>query len=98
MEARAGAEHGGEAGLVGRAAMHLQGPSSRTPNFSIGPISTWEIDLADRLIQSPAPDPREMKEQVLDSMDIERERGITIKAPTCRLNYKAKDGSDNCSI
>ena len=37
---------------------------------------------------------REMKEQVLDSMDIERERGITIKAQTVKLNYKSKDGTE----
>ena len=37
---------------------------------------------------------REMKEQVLDSMDIERDRGITIKAQTVKLNYKSKDGND----
>ena len=47
----------------------------------------------DRLIQTCGGlEEREMSEQVLDNMDIEQERGITIKAQTVRLNYKAKDG------
>jgi GTP-binding protein LepA len=49
--------------------------------------------LADRLIQNcGAVEARDMREQMLDNMDIERERGITIKAQTVRLTYKAKDG------